>query len=293
MINATELTQLEALVSRALETGDEEQLRVLGYGEITLVLAWPPHAPTLACKRLPSFPNHETVDAYREVLDVYLGALRSRGVDVVKTELHTVDRDDGRVAAYCVQHALDAATIVPALLRTCNPADGHPVFAAIVDAVFGACDPQVGIDAQLANWVWDAGALRYFDVTTPMLRDDAGRLRLDADLFLTSFPWPLRAPFRRFVLPGVIARYSRPRDVLIDLLGNMCKERLDPWLPAALAAVNARVTPEITEAEVRKFYAADARLWAAVLAVRRADRWWQRRVRRRTYQFLLPRRIDR
>ena len=92
--------------------------------------------------------------------------------------------------------------------------------------------------------------MHYFDVTTPILRDDAGWLRLDPDLFLA-------------------------------------------WEPAARSAVNARVTPEITETEVCKFYAGDARLWAAVLAARRADRWWQRRIRRRAYQFLPPRRIER
>jgi hypothetical protein len=294
MIEASELAQLESLVSRALETGNEEQLlRVLGYGEITLVLAWPPDEPRFACKRLPLFPDRAAVAAYNEVLERYLRALRARGIDVIETELQAVDGPEGRVAAYCVQRALAAEMIVPALLRSLDPAGGHPAFAAIVDAVFRVCDPQVGIDAQLANWAWDGGELHYFDVTTPMLRDDAGRLQLDPDLFLAALPWPFRTPFRRLVLPGVVARYSRPRDVLLDLLGNMLKERLDAWEPAARSAVNARVTPEITETEVRKFYAGDARLWATVLAARRADRWWQHRVRRRAYQFLLPGRIER
>jgi hypothetical protein len=95
------------------------------------------------------------------------------------------------------------------------------------------------------------------------------------------------------VLPGVVERFADPREVLLDLLGNMHKERLEPWIPAALAAVNARVAPPIAAADVRRFYAGDARLWAAVLWVRRADRRWQRTVRRRPYPYLLPRRIER
>jgi hypothetical protein len=293
MIDDSALAELDRHVVRALATGDESGLRVLGYGEITLVLAWPPDDPKYACKRLPLFAGPASVDAYRAVLEEYLDLLRASGVDVVDTELRTVAQGDGRIAAYCVQPALDAATVVPAVLRAADPAPSHPALATIVDAVYRVCNPSTGFDGQLANWIWADGHLSYLDVTTPMLRDDAGRLRLDADLFLSSFPWPLRAPFRRFVLPGVVERFTNPRDVLLDLLGNMHKEQLGPWLPAALAAVNARVSPSITAAEVRKFYANDARLWAAVLWVRRTDRWWQRTVRRRPYQFLLPRRIER
>ena len=44
---------------------------------------------------------------------------------------------------------------------------------------------------------------------------------------------------------------------------------------------------------MRRVYASDARLWEVLLRLRRLDRAWQRRVRRREYPFLLPGRIDR
>jgi len=44
---------------------------------------------------------------------------------------------------------------------------------------------------------------------------------------------------------------------------------------------------------VRRYYRSDARLWELMLRLRRADRWWQRRIRRRTYPFLLPGHIER
>jgi hypothetical protein len=40
--------------------------------------------------------------------------------------------------------------------------------------------------------------------------------------------------------------------------------------------------------EVARDYASDARQWELLLRLRRADRWWQQRVRRREYPFLLP-----
>jgi hypothetical protein len=44
---------------------------------------------------------------------------------------------------------------------------------------------------------------------------------------------------------------------------------------------------------VRRYYRSDARLWGVLLRIRRLDRAWQRHVRRRSYPFLLPQRIER
>jgi len=293
VIDNEALRDLEARVGRALATGDDSALDVLGYGEITLVLGFPEGARALACKRLPVFPDATALEAYRGVLDEYLRRMREAGIDMVETEVHSVPLGDGRFAGYCVQRTLPAETLVPNLLRAASPADGHPVFAAIADAVCRAVSPTMGIDGQLSNWAWVDGKLRYFDITTPLLRDEAGGLLLDVNLFLAAYPWALRALIRRFVLPGIIAQYSDPRHILLDLAGNMRKERLDAWIPVGLEAINARVDKPISEHEAARYYSGDARLWAVLLGLRRADRFWQRTVRRRTYPFLLPGRIAR
>ncbi|HEX5614624.1 MAG TPA: DUF6206 family protein [Acidimicrobiia bacterium] len=293
MIDHDELVALERRVGDALARDDDSGLRVLGYGEITVVLGWPADDPAHACKRLPVFATRAAFDAYATVHREYLEHLDACGVRVVPTMLHALEQPGGTVIGYCVQPILPAETLLPNVLRAHDPSAGHPAFAAIVDAVLAATGPRVGLDAQVANWAWHDGALSYFDVTTPMQLDVAGRPLLDLGVFLAPFPWPLRAPIRRFVLPDVLARFTRPRDVLVDLAGNLLKERLDDWLPTALVAANAQVAPPITEPEVRRFYAQDARLWAAMLRLRRIDRAWQRRVRRRPYPFLLPGRIER
>jgi hypothetical protein len=154
-------------------------------------------------------------------------------------------------------------------------------------------DPLVGLDAQLSNWAWIDGRAVYFDVTTPLLRRPDGSTELDTGVFLASLPWALRSPVRRFVLPGILARYHDARTVVLDLAANLLKERLDPAIPVLLDLVRDRVEPTISEEEVRKDYAGDARTWAALQAARRIDRRWQRTVRRRDYPFLLPGRVDR
>jgi hypothetical protein len=126
-----------------------------------------------------------------------------------------------------------------------------------------------------------------------MLRRADGSTELDTDVFLTSMPWLLRAPVRRFVVPDILARYHGQRTVVLDLAANLLKERLDALIPAVLAATEGRVDPPLTEAEVRRDYRRDARTWSGLQAIRRADRMWQTKVRRRTYPFLLPGHIER
>lgn len=293
MIPDAELRSLDDAVAAALHDGDVSRLDVIGYGEITVVLGWPPYERELACKRLPPFPDRAALDRYRDVFEAYVAQLRARGIDVEETALCAVERNGGRLHAYCVQRVLPTTSLGPAVLRDPDVDAAHPMVGAIVDAVVETVDDGLGLDAQLSNWAWVGDGLRYFDVTTPFLRDDRGRSRLDLDVFLASLPWALRAPLGRFVFPGVVARFHDARSVLVDLVANLEKERLSQWAPAFLEVANARLARPIPAEEPRRYYRSDARLWRATQAIRRADRWWQRRVRRREYDFLIPARIDR
>jgi hypothetical protein len=81
--------------------------------------------------------------------------------------------------------------------------------------------------------------------------------------------------------------------VVLDLAANLIKEHLDGRIGVVLSAAAERVDPPLTEGEVRADYRSDARMWALLQSLRRADRIWQQRVRRRRYPFLLPARIER
>ena len=293
------LDEVEAAVQEALAGGREEHLRVLGYGEITLVVGWPTDAPRWACKRLPRFATPADAEGYRASFDRYLGVLRDRGVEPVATELRTVDAPGPAVGslrgpvAYVVQPVLPSSSLAPEVLRHADPEQADELLRGVVAAVGPVVDERTGFDGQLSNWAVVDGELRYLAVSTPMLFDERGRLELDLDLFLAAYPWSLRAPIKRFVAPGVLGAYRDERHVLVDLLGNLLKERLGHRIPEALAVVNEHVQPAVTEDEVRSYYRSDARLWEVLLRLRRADRWWQRTVRRRDYPFLLPGRIER
>jgi hypothetical protein len=284
---------LETAVQAALARGDDEGLRVLGHGEMSLVLGWPAARPRVAAKRLPPFADADAADAWEDLFRRYLAHLDDHRVATVPTAVRRVPLDDGRVAVYCLQPALDARTLAPRLLAEARPSPEHPIVVAVIDAIARAVTPRAGLDAQLSNWALQSdGTLAYLDLTTPLLAREDGTTELDPALFLAAYPWALRGALRRFVVPELVRRYHDPRTVLLDLCANLHKERLAAWIPAFLDAGNAildRGVPPLSAEEVARDYARDARLWSLMLSLRRADRWWQRTIRRRPYPFLLPR----
>lgn len=289
-----DLMALDAAIDRALVTGDESGLDILGYGEVSCVVSWRAGERALACKRLPLFDDADTWGRYRSAFHDYLDALAARGVTPLPAALQSLGRADQRVSVYCVQPRLAGARVLSRHLREVSPERALELFDRVCQHVLAAVGPRLGLDGQLSNWVLDDdGALAYLDVTTPMLRGDDGRERLPLGLFLASLPWALRGVVRRFMLQGILDKYYQPRGVILDLLGNLYKERLDALLPAFLARAAELVEPAITEAEARRYYKDDASTWALLQRLRRLDRAWQRGVRRRPYPFLLPGAIER
>jgi hypothetical protein len=287
-----ELGELDSLVDEALAAGREEELPVLGYGEISLVLSWPVGAPRFACKRMPAFGSRPAFESYRRTIDDYVDRLGAAGIAVAATEMRGVDRRDGSVVGYVVQPILPAAALAPAILHRSDPAAGHPLVAAIVDAAAAAVSPRLGLDAQLANWIWEDGRLTYIDVSTPLLWDEDGAPQLDLEPLAQAYPAALRPLLRRVVAPRILDGYRNLRGVYEDLTGNLIKERLEPWLAPFLAAVNRHLDEPLTEHQVQSYYRSDARLWAMLLRLRRLDRAWRLRTGR-TYPFLLPGPIER
>lgn len=292
-MTAADLEALERAVEHALDSGDESALTVLGYGEISAVLAVDTPEGRVAAKRLPPFPGASILASYRVTLEAYIAALQKAGVHVVPTTLRSVTRPDGSLTAYAVQPILDPASLGPTKLARADDQETERLLAGIVTLVLGTVTPSLGLDGQLSNWAWDGERWSYLDVTTPLMRDVRGRELLDIELFLCSLPWALRPVVRRLMLREILDKYYEPRGVLLDLAGNLHKEGLGRAIPALLGQSNRHVSPPITPSEVKSYYASDARTWALLQRLRRADRLWQRRVRRRSYAFLLPGAIER
>jgi hypothetical protein len=283
---ALDLEGLDAAVEAAIATGGPGALEVLGFGELTLVLAWPPGAPSVAVKRLPTFDDPGRLERYGRVLRAYIEALETRGVRVLPTELQAVMAHAGVIHAYLVQPLVPRADVLSVALAHVTRAEGARLLDEVAATVCAAVDARVGLDAQAGNWVRGEQGLACVDVSTPMLRGDDGREQLDVGLFLSAYPWALRPALRR-VAGDLLAQYHDPRSVLVDVASNLVKEQLGDRVDDLLAAANRRVSPPIDREEVRRYFRSDRRLWLLMQRLRRADRAWQRRVRRRPYPFLL------
>ncbi len=287
------LAALENEVRRALRTGDESHLDVLGYGEVGSVLRLDAAGGPYACKRLPPFRHASGFERYRRVYQDYADHLAAAGIRLAPTELHALPAAGG-LTAYAIQPIYPPERVAPAYLRSCDAPSGRALADELTDAVVRVAGPRVGFDAQLANWVVDDdGGLRYIDLTTPLLRDERGREQLDVGVFVRSLPWAVRSLAQVVVPRLVLHHFYRPRGILLDVTANLHKERLAQWIPIFVAAAHRRLDRPITSRQVDLYYRGVSLMWEAVQQMRRLDRAWQLRVRRRPYRFLLPHSIER
>lgn len=290
---AADLNALDAAMTRAFATGDASRLEVLGYGEISTVVVCKSGGTRYACKRLPPFATAQEADRYAALFDEYVATLMTSGVRVVPSALHRLVRDDGTVALYCVQPAMPGEQLAVRVLARSDDAQALALFEKILVRIFAAVSAQVGVDGQLSNWMVDGDEVLFLDVTTPMLKDASGRDRVDTELFLAAVPPPVRPLFRRFVVHTVIDKYHDPRGVVLDLIANLIKEGQEHHIAPFVESANKRLSRPLDEAEVRRYYESDARVWTAWQAMRRCDRFVRTRLLGRPYPFLLPGRIER
>ena len=292
-LGGRELQELHDEVQRALKLGSAEHLKVLGYGEISCVVAWTVGESEFACKRLPPFRDPAALEDYESCVIEYLDRLSERGVTPIETKLERIRADNGEWFAYCVQPIRSTESLGPSYLARCTPEQALEFFGELLDLIEGCVCENLGLDGQLSNWIVTSEGLEYLDITTPMLRDEEGREKLDTQLFIASLPWALRGLVRKVFLHQILDKYYDERGVILDFLGNLHKEGLTGLLLPFMDLANGRVQPEITEREILEYYREDARMWALLQRLRHADRTWQRSVRRRVYPFLLPGKIVR
>lgn len=287
MITAADLETLETAVADAIRTGDASRLHLLGHGEVSLALGWPAGDPQFACKRLPPFDSPDAYARYASVVENYVDELRRRGLNVVDTELKSLQRPDGRIVGFHIQRALPPDTIGTEVLRRSAPSADHPLIAAVIDAVVNGTGGHTGIDAQFSNWSWRDGQAWLFDLTTPFVLDERDQPAFDMMPFLAPLPAVIRPIVRREMIK-LLPRFLTPRGTLLDLAANAIKAGLDGWVPPLLERINERVDPPVTYGEATRVYKSDKTTFKLILRLERANRFWQQRIRRRPYEFLLP-----
>lgn len=288
-----DLEQLEANVRRAIRTGDESALFVLGYGEITTVLLLDTDDGSFALKRLPVVKSRENAEHVAETIHAYVDRLRAAGVNVVPNEARIVE-DSGEFVVYCCQHALPIEALAVNWFHAHKDEEIIPRFERIIDTIAHCVSPELTTDGQLSNWAFVDNDLLYVDVSTPFLRHPDGSSVLDWRNYMGPIPAPLRWYYLREV-PKVLDTYFDLRRQIVDLLGNLRKEKLDHLTPVLTEIANDRFEFEqpISIDEVREYYNNDAKMYALVARLRKFDRWVHRRILWKPYPYLLAPDVER
>lgn len=274
-------------MSAAIRKGNNDSLRLLGHGEISLVLAWPTEQPATALKRVPPFRDTATAQQYVTVCNEFFDRLAAAGIATWPTTLHVLERSDGRAVVYHRQPIADAAQLGPNVLRAATPEAGHPLLVAVADAAPKVCTPTIGFDSQMSNWLWDGSTATQIDFTSPfVLTPSRTDLTYDSFAFLQEYPVALR-PYLKRELTRLVQRFTSVEGTLGDMIANLIKEGLDQWVDPAIATVNERLGLSLTRADAQKMYDDDRKLLPVVLKLKKVQRWWLTHTGRQ-YESLLP-----
>jgi hypothetical protein len=325
MMQTTDLAYDRELLVRfeaGIDPLDPEHSRipaqVLGYGEMSTVMTISGTDPNLVYKRMPMFHSEQELASYLDLYDAYQEHLAAAGINVVPATITYITPDDGNIVAYIIQERLDRHALANTIIHSLPAEEVERMFEAVLEGIGRVFaynqarggEIEIGFDAQISNWAvgrYQAGQRRlpdpveliYIDTSSPLLRLH-GEEQLDPELFLRSAPSFLRWLIRLLFLEDVMNRYYDRRQVIIDVLANLHKEKREDVIPGLIETANTfledattdAIFRPLTEAEIARYYQEDARIWTVYLTSRRTDRWLHR-VLGRPYPYVLPGDVDR
>ncbi len=313
------LAEFERTIDTAHPERNKIPIKVLGYGEISIVFEITGDKHPVAYKRLPIFDDEVQVTRHVNAYKGYTRLLRDEiGIPVPWSDTAWFPSEDGRVIVlYCMQTKLDPRSIGNHVIHDVD----EPSLKVLVWSVMRELKKiwafnkrqskvQIGIDGQVSNWsvanydpaspvIGPNEALSYIDTSTPMYRVD-GEEAMDATLFLKSAPGLMRGTLMG-MLYEVVNRYYDWRLVANDFIANFYKEQLPGSVPAVVATVNDFFATEASEFgieaftvdEIKRYYKRDKQIWVIFQNLRRLDRFVKTKLLRKPYDFYLPGKIKR
>ncbi len=282
------LIRYEEMLDPQRPVAHEIPTRILGYGEISTVLAIGERNSSggknqsgidigggLAVKRMPMFNSREEAENYRRLFFESIESLRERvGIDVVENSLIQVEpeeyargREKGKpIVMYIIQRRLESDSIGNRIIHIVAPKEVERLVAAVVEETRKVFEfnrrnrgsYEIGFDGQISNWVvrnYQVGSGRLpekpqlaYFDTSSPLLRKNGVEQLDPELFLRSAPSFMVWIIRLLFLKDVLTRYYDFRKVLIDLLANFYKEKLGHLVPELVEVVNGVIEKPVSNA---------------------------------------------
>jgi hypothetical protein len=316
------LKELERTIDPRNPEKGKIPVKVLGSGEISVVIEINNDPENLVYKRMPIFKNEKQVKKYEFVVRKYCQILEDRlKIKIPEHDIVWFKDDKGQIAFYGVQKKLIPESIGNNII---NQVSDEEIITLVLLAMREMkkmwlhnkenLNLKLGLDGQISNFavidydpknprVDENSELIYIDTLTPFIRIN-GKEATDFKLVLSSVPTILRTPFFYMFGPDVINGYYDWRTTSIDLIANFFKEQRSDIIPRLIQGVNNFFKQEASEfniepftlMEIKKYYFkffGDKMIWELLQGLRRIDRFFKVKLLRKEYPFYIPEKIMR
>lgn len=294
-------------------------IKILGFGEISLVFEILEDPAHLAYKRIPIFDNEKQVKRHVWAYNEYCKILSENiGLNLPEHSALWFKDHKGQIQFYCIQQKIDPKAVGNKVIHNISDDDIENLIILTMRELkkvwtFNSKNKiyDVGLDGQISNFVLidydhnnprinDSSKLLYLDTSTPLFRKNNIEA-MEAELFLKSAPSFLRFLLKALFVQEVVDRYYDWRLVTIDLIANFFKEQKPEIIPRLIRRINRFFKEEaddfqiepITFEEVYKYYKNDKLIWVVFQNARRFDRYMKTKLLKKTYDFYLPEKIKR
>ncbi len=294
-------------------------IKILGFGEISLVFEILDDPAHLAYKRIPIFDNEKQVKRHIWAYNEYCRILSDEiGLNLPEHDAIWFKNDKDEIKFYCIQQKIDPKAVGNKVIHHVSDNEIETLIILAMRELkkvwtLNRENPNldVGLDGQISNFVvvdydhnnpkvYDTSELQYLDTSTPLFRKNNIEA-MEAELFLKSAPSFLRFLIKAFFVQEVVDRYYDWRLVAIDLIANFFKEQKPEIIHRLIRRINQFYREEakefeiepITFEEVYKYYKNDKMIWIIFQNARRLDRYIKTRLFKKIYDFYLPEKIKR
>lgn len=318
-VNIELLKELEQSIDTVNPERGKIPLKILGYGELSLVFEIVNDPQNYAYKRTPIFQNEKQARKHKYIFREYNRILNEElNIKTPSFDVVWFENDDGKIIFYAIQEKIPPESVGNKIIHQVGKKDIETLVLKVMremkkvwtfnkkNRIF-----EVGLDGQISNFsvlnydpnkpkVDENSELLYIDTFPPFFRKN-GSEAMNMKLLTKALPYYIRGLVNAFFVEDLVGNYYIWRDVAIDLIANFFKEQLPHHIPSLIKVVNKFFSQEasefeiesITLEEVQKYYKFDKFVWALMYNLRTFDRYVRTKLLRKKYDFYLPEKIKR
>jgi hypothetical protein len=318
-VNIELLKELELTIDTVHPERGKVPIKVLGYGEITLVFEIVNDEYNYAYKRLPIFENPEQAKKHEHIFREYNRFLNEEiKIKTPPLEIAWFENTEGKIIFYAIQEKIPSESVGNKVIHQVGKHDTEILVLKALREMkkvwsFNKENKtfDVGLDGQISNFavinynpnipkVDENSQLIYIDTVPPFYRKN-GVEAMEIELLTKSMPSFARGLLKLIFLQDLIDRYYDWRLVIVDLVANFFKEQKPELIPSLIKRVNDFLKEEVssfniaplTLEEVEKYYKSDKFVWVLYQRMRLFDRFIKTKLLRKKYDYYLPGKIDR